>query len=101
MNADLVVPPMPTAQNNNYSPMQWEQPSQDPDHVHFFFHASLLVAHHGLHTRAIAKDMNGFSLHCHNHNSMHLPASFDVVLGEPVTPVFVVETTCKDGEVEV
>ena len=28
-----------------------------------------------------------------NHNSLHLPAAFDVVLGEAMTAVFVVDTT--------
>ena len=37
-----------------------------------------------------------------NHNSLHLPAAFDVVLGEVVTTVFVVDTTHhQDGEVGV
>ena len=36
-----------------------------------------------------------------NHNKLHSPAAFDLVLGEAVVTVFVVETTCGDGEVEV
>ena len=35
-----------------------------------------------------------------NHNSLHLPAAFDLVLGEAVVTVFVVETTCGDAKVE-
>ena len=47
-----------TADNDNDSPRQLEQPSQEPVHVHFFFHGSLLAAHHCfLHPAMIAKEV--------------------------------------------
>ena len=47
-----------TADNDNDSPRQSEQPSQEPVHVHFFFHGSLLAAHHCfLHPAMIAKEV--------------------------------------------
>ena len=57
-NADLVVTPVLTTQNDPDPPRQWEQPSQEPVHVHFFFHGSLLAAHHCfLHPAMIAKEV--------------------------------------------
>ena len=35
-----------------------------------------------------------------NHNKLHSPASFNLVLGEAVVTVFVVETACGDGKME-
>merc|ERR1719353_1568857 len=74
-DADLLVIPMVTTHNNNDSPRQSEQPSQDPNHVHFLFHACLLAAHHCSH-----------------------PAAFDLVLGEAVVTVFVVDTIPRQSE---
>ena len=54
-----------TADNNNDSPRQSEQPPQEPNHVHFFFHGSLLAAHHCfLHPAMIAKEVCCLSPHC-------------------------------------
>ena len=36
-----------------------------------------------------------------NHYGLHLPAAFDLVLGEAVAAVFVVDTIHQDGEVGV
>ena len=85
-----------------HEPRQSEQPSQSPGHVHFFSHACLLPAHHCLHPVTITKKMLSLAA-VPNHYGLHLPAAFDLVLGEAVTTVFVVDTipVHQDGEVGV
>ena len=101
MNAHLAVTSMLTTHNDTDTPRQSGQPSQEPVHVHLFFHVSLLAAHHCLHTViTIAKGVCCRSS-LSNHTRVYLPAAFDLVLGEAVVTVFVVETTCGAGEVGV
>ena len=97
---DLVVTTMLTVDNND-SPPHLAQPSQSPNHVHLFFHSFLLVAHHCLHTVTIAKVCVVSLDSVQNHNRLHLPAAFNLVLGEAVVTAFAVETRCRDGRVEV
>ena len=87
------------ADNDNDSPRQLEQPSQEPVHVHFFFHGSLLAAHHSfLHPTMIVKEVY---VSRRIDNKLRSPSAFDLLVWDAVVTVFVVETACRDGRVGV
>ena len=65
-------------------------------------HGRLLAAHHCLHAITIANGgMLSLAALTNHITILNSPAAFNLVVGEAVVTVFIVETTCRDGEVGV